>query len=360
MPNSNIEKTDIEAIKEDSSYFMRLPDDRKTEWVSLTAIEKCPSNIKHVPEEKITYEMVGLALLLDINQIHNISQRVQSEELPFLFKDDDELFRKLPKDCLTPELCMIAVKADGYNLEFVPEGLKTKDMCREALCASPDLGYGDAEILAHVPYPDVCLEGIKNFAGNVDCADLIALLRKEVITPEIAGFAVSQNGHCLAAVPIHLQTEALAFQATLTSGNSALLSTAIREDIKTENAYRIGLNKDLFQSFLLIPEGKRTPGLCLTALKWFPEQIGKCPEVIPDKVRCGCNVFSLNQKMEQCTGEKFSIVQMENFYGGKPLKVNHIHTPKGELKNTTVKFDKEKEEFSFATLSQQQKKGRRL
>lgn len=276
------------------------------------------------------------------------------------FKKDEELFRRLPKDTLTPELCMMAVKADGYNLEFVPEGLKTKDMCREALRASPDLGYGDAEILAHVPYPDVCLESMKEFAKNVDCAELIVLLRKEVITPEIADFAVSQNGHCLAAVPIHLQTEALANRATLISGNSALLSTSIREDIKTQNAYRMGMDKDLFQSFLLIPEGKRTPGLCLTASKWFPEQIEKHPEAIPDKVRYGCNVFSLNQKMEQCTGEKFSIAQMESFYAGKPLKVNHIHTPKGELKNTMVKFNKEKEEFSFAPLSQQQKKGRRL
>lgn len=358
--NNDLETMDIQAIKKDSSSFEYLPEERKTEGVSLAAIEVCPSNIRFVPEKKLTYEMVGLALSLDVNQINNIPQSVQASELPFLFKDNEDLFHKLPKESLTSELCMIAVKADGYNLEFIPEGLKTKDLCREALRASPDLGGGDAEILAHVPYPDVCLEGMKGYAAYVDCLDLIRMLRKEVITPEIADFAVAQNGHCLAAIPLHLQTEILSCHATLTSGNSALLSTTIREDIKTETAYRNGLDKDLFQSFLYIPNDKRSPGLCLTALKLFPEQVKLHPNVIPDYVRNGCNVFSLNLQMEQCTGEKFSNTQMENFYNGKPLKVKYFQILNKQLSNIVVKFDKNKEEFSFASLSQKQKKTRRI
>lgn len=358
--NNDLETTDIEAVKKDGSCFKHLPEERKTESVSLAAIEVFPSNIRFVPEEKLTYEMVDLALSLDVNQIRNIPQSVQALELPFLFKENEDLFKMLPKDCLTPELCMIAVKADGYNLEFVPEGLKTKDMCREALSASPDLGGLDAEILAHIPYPDVCLDEMKDYATFVNCLELIRMLRKEVITPEIADFAVAQNGHCLAAIPLHLQTEALACQATLTSGNSALLSTTIKDDIKTETAYRNGLVQDLFQSFLYIPEDKRSPGLCLTALKMFPEQVNLHPNVIPDNVRNGCNVFSLNLQMEQCTGEKFSNTQMANFYDGKPLKVRHFQMLNNQLSNILVKFDKNKEEFSFTSLSQKQKKTRRI
>lgn len=107
--NNDLETMDIQAIKKDSSSFEYLPEERKTEGVSLAAIEVYPSNIRFVPEKKLTYEMVGLALSLDANQINNIPQSVQASELPFLFKDNEDLFHKLPKESLTSELCMIAV-----------------------------------------------------------------------------------------------------------------------------------------------------------------------------------------------------------------------------------------------------------
>lgn len=270
-------------------------------------------------------------------------------------RQEPSYFQQLPNERKTNQVCMAGVQASGYNLEFVPEGMKTEEMCRQALKASPDLGFEHAEILAHVPYPAVCLEAMKEFSDHVDCVDLIRNLRKEVINEDIAMFAVTQDGNCLAAIPLHLQNDALACQATITSGNSVLASRNIREDIKTENAYKCGLNEELFQSFLFIPKEKRTPDHCLTAWKWFPEQIAKRPEEIPDHVRSGCNVFSLNAKMEQCTGSKFEFCQMENFYNGTPLKVKSIQTPKGELKDTMVKFDKEKQEFTFSPAKQEKK-----
>lgn len=270
-------------------------------------------------------------------------------------RQDPAYFQGLTDERKTSQVCMVGIQEDGYNLEFVPEGMKTEEMCRQALNASPDLSYGHAEILAHVPYPAVCLEALKEFADHVDCVDLISTLRKEVINTDIAMFAVTQDGNCLAAIPLHLQDEALACQATITSGNSVLASRNIREDIKTENAYKCGLNEELFQSFLFIPKDKRTPDHCLAAWKWFPEQITKRPEEIPDSVRSGCNLFSLNARMEQCTGSKFEFYQMENFYNGTPLRVNRIQTPKGELKDTVVRFDKEKQEFSFSPFRQDKK-----
>ena len=51
---------------------------------------------------------------------------------------------------------------------------------------------------------------------------------------------------------------------------------------------------------------------------------------------------------------------MENFYNGKPLKVKYFQILNKQLSNIVVKFDKNKEEFSFASLSQKQKKTRRI
>ena len=89
---------------------------------------------------------------------------------------------------------MEAVKAWGYNLESVPEGLKTKEMCREAFDASPDLGYEHCAILAYIPFPDVCLDMLKDSIGGPEMTDLASALRPEVIDKEIADFLVGQDG----------------------------------------------------------------------------------------------------------------------------------------------------------------------
>lgn len=356
----DFEEEDIKAVKQDPSYFQTLSDKRKTEVVSWEAVFADTKNMKYIPDGGVTYEMIGLVLLKDPALISQIPQKAIDEVLPYVIKDNPDLFKEFPKTSLTPAICMAGVKGYGYNLEFVPESMKTEKLCYEALKASPDLGFEHATILAHVPFPNVCLETLKKFAGAVDSLDLISIVRKEVINDEIAKFAISQDGHCLSVIPIHLQNEDLACLAASTSGNSVLRNWNIRDDIKTENVYRAGLNADLFQSFLYIPKDKREPGLCLTALKWFPEQLAKHPKEIPDKVRDSCNVFTLNNKMEQCTGQKFSIEDIELLYKGVPIKVDNIHTPNGNLKNRMVKFNAESQTFSFSPINIEPKKSMRI
>ena len=38
----------------------------------------------------------------------------------------------VPEEFKTKELCVIAIEKDGYSLEFVPEELKTKELCELA------------------------------------------------------------------------------------------------------------------------------------------------------------------------------------------------------------------------------------
>lgn len=151
---------------------------------------------------------------------------------------------------------MEAVRGWGYNLGIVPEGMKTREMCREAFNANPDLGYEHCAIISFMPFSDVVLECLKDSAGGTDMTDLATVVRPEVMDREIAGFLVGKDGHCLQYVPVHLQTEELALTAVRTSGNAVLQHRNIREDIKTEKVYMSGMEKDCFQSFLHIPPGK--------------------------------------------------------------------------------------------------------
>lgn len=106
-------------------------------------------------------------------------------------------------------------------------------------------------------------------------------------------------------------------QAAADTYNSALQLKSIRYDLKTEKAYLAGMDKNVPESFLNIPPDKRSAEICLQAEKWYPELLKKQPELIPDIIRNSCNVYSLNHKMEQCTGTKFSVGQIKNCMMGR-------------------------------------------
>lgn len=60
--------------------------------------------------------------------------------------------------------------------------------------------------------------------------------------------------------------------------------------------------------------------------------------------------------MEVRTGEKFTYQQMTDFYNGKPLNVRRMETPDGVQKDKSVRFDKEKQDFSFSDIRQERKR----
>lgn len=59
----------------------------------------------------------------------------------------------------TAEVCRAAVEEDGWQLENVPEELKTPELCRKAL--ETEAGFGNdfhRGLVQHIPSPEVCME----------------------------------------------------------------------------------------------------------------------------------------------------------------------------------------------------------
>lgn len=354
------EKVDIKAVQEKPACFRNFPPERMSENVCWHAVDAEPKNIRYVPERMLTYEIIGNALTKNPEVLRDIPHKPLMNQLPAILADNEELFGKLPKDVLTAEMYHAIAKENGYNLQYVPEGMKTPDMCRTAFHASSDLGYEHCAILAYIPFPEVCLESLKDSVGGIDTIDLARTLRPEVINKEIAEFLVGQDGCCLSCIPVHLQTEELALKAVSVSGNQALAYTTVREDLKTEKVYLAGMEKDCFQSYLHIPEQKRTPEICLVAEKLYPDLFRKRPEVLPDTVKTGCNVYTLSKTLEGATGEKYDVEQVKRLYNGGTVQAKNFITPGGVLRNQEVCFNKDKKEFSFKPLKQEQKKGHRI
>lgn len=86
---------------------------------------------------------------------------------------------------------MAAVKRNGLVLEAVPGELRTPQICRAALKAVDSADY---KILPYIPYPDICLEGLKKFGMSfVDKFEIFASIAPEVMTGELALHGVGMD-----------------------------------------------------------------------------------------------------------------------------------------------------------------------
>ena len=233
----------------------------------------------------------------------------------------------------TAERYADTVREFGWSLEHVLEDMKTPEMCRRALEASAELGYGHLALLHHIPFAEVCMEAIRDWygEGRADLYEVASAIRPEVFDGKMADFLVAEDGRCLSLLLVHLQTPELWRKCA----------------------------EHNWMSFVMIPWRERSLEACLTAYLNYPGMIHAHPHVVPQPVDSYCNVYSLCRLMEQMTGGKFTYGQMADFYGGKPMAVKCIEVPDGFLKDREVTFDRQKETFRIAPLSQRQEQKER-
>jgi hypothetical protein len=102
--------------------------------------------------------------------VHNANY----EDYKNAVSQDGRALQYVPEELKTPELCKIAVSQDGWALFWVPKELRTPEMCKIAVGQN-------GKALPWVP--------------------------QELITPELCKIAVGQNGKALEYVPPKLQPE---------------------------------------------------------------------------------------------------------------------------------------------------------
>lgn len=255
----------------------------------------------------------------------------------------------------TAEVCRAAIEEDGWQLENVPEEMKTPELCRRALDTGADLGNEHLGLLHYIPFPDVCLDVLKecHTGGMTNIYEVATAIRPEVMNDAIADYLLPIDGICLSILPVHLQTPERVKLAVETSGTFAIERGGVMKSLLTPEVY-VGCAAHSWQSFAMIPWAERSPEVCLMAKTLYPEMLEKRPELVPENVKNGCNVYSLGKLMEQATGEKFSFGQIKEFYEGKPMAVKRMEIPEGILINREVTFDKQNEKFRFAPLRQRE------
>lgn len=258
------EKNDIKLIRKDINAYSALPDARKTNPVTWAAINDNPSNINYVPKDKLSAEIINLAVKLD-----------------------GWVLEFVPEKMKTPEICRSAIENNAWALKFVPENLKTKELCRIATRSVYDLDYYGSNLLTFVPFPDVCLEALKAYRHTyIEPHNAIASINPQIMTPEIADYAISIVPSCFPLLPERLKTADFCLRAVqqkvsledipeylrikelseaATRSNYSNMSF-VPEKIKTADFYEQTLKNDPF-AIQYIPEKYLTYKQCLKAVE---------------------------------------------------------------------------------------------
>ena len=104
----------------------------------------------------------------------------------------------VPEDKITPEMCLLAVRMNGWALELVPEHMKTYEICFVAVC-------NRGGTLRYVPEnkitPQLCLEAVRT-SGYA-----LLFVPWRMMTPELCLAAVQYHGSALMFVPEYLLTD---------------------------------------------------------------------------------------------------------------------------------------------------------
>lgn len=117
--------------------------------------------------------------------------------------DDKDYYCSLREHRKTAAVSMAAVSACGQNLEYVPETVVSREICRTAIGAKD----ADCTILPYIPFPDVQKEGIKRFSGDTPAFVLYSFT--DIRDAKMAQDAVKADAYCIQLVPKELITKDL-------------------------------------------------------------------------------------------------------------------------------------------------------
>ena len=172
----------------------------------------------------------------------------------------------VPEELKTKELCELAVKQNSRALQFVPEELKTKELCEQAI--------NDNELtLQFVPEelktPELCDTVVKNNGLALN------FVPEALKTKELCEQAIQQDVLALEFVPEKLKTKELCELAVKNIDMTKNIFPFIPEEFKTKELYELASTRC---SMKYIPKEYITQKMCDSAVRRDVSDIAYIPE----------------------------------------------------------------------------------
>lgn len=110
-----------------------VTDSHIAEQMYLDLIKENPFNLAYLEKNEITQKLCSNALAIDLS----VKDLIPSEFFTLnmhhsLYKNDPSYFRQLPDSMKTADLCLLAVKDNSDNLNYVPSNMKTSTIIKAA------------------------------------------------------------------------------------------------------------------------------------------------------------------------------------------------------------------------------------
>ena len=327
----------LAAVKKDCYALEFVPENHKTKEICLEAVERRSDTLKYVPEELKTDELCDIATNKNDRAfiwtpVEYLFKKIEQNgslhllrDMPVLMtyelclkavKKIDDAFQYVPNEYKTVELCFEtgkhsnfanvseyvpddlielfektklrvddtlesffsrAIKNGSYILKFVPENMKTYELCLEAIM-SDEQAHGCGWTLEYVPEnfsSAICLEAVKKNGGALN------YVPEELKTYELCLEAVAaeayDSDYALNYVPEKHKTAELCLVAVKKAGWALEF---VPEELKTAELCLEAV-KNAGYALKYVPEKHKTKEICLEAVNNY----GRAFEFVPDDLK---------------------------------------------------------------------------
>lgn len=345
----------LNAIGKNSSVFLHMPQEVKTEKVCIAAYEQARmetddslqmlSVVENIPHSSACIELLKKYTQPEESSLILISikENVFNQEIAdAAVRLNKELICDIPDKFISEELAYMALKTDPVLLRAVPDRYKTEEICRLALFSKLE-EMDKARILRAIPYPDLILEALKS-EGYKDCSPIMLLtyIERDVINTPIATELIKRDARCLPDIPFHLKDENICMEAIKGTENIKPLY-AIPRDAMNE-----GVCKELVRKFpeaisQLLPEDKKTPELCLMAVKQDESLQKYVPESIVNDPKL--NMYRFGMLVEEQISLNFT--QVKDLYEGKKVEIDYTEPTNQIPRKVQVEYNTQRESLNY-------------
>jgi len=207
-----------------------------------------------VPREVITEEICLEAVRQDGAALQYVPRQLITQEMyKGAVKTFGAALQYIQKELKTEEVCLEAVKQNGYALQYVPRELITEEVCLEAVKQNGKaIQYVPREVITE----EMCLEAVRQNANALQ------YVPREVITEEMCLEAVRQDINTLKYVPGELITEEMCLEGIKQNGESLLY---VPESLKTEKIYLEAVKYGYALRY--VPQEIITEEICIEAIR---------------------------------------------------------------------------------------------
>lgn len=191
-----------------------------TEELCIPLLEKDPSLLCAIPQEKRSYNMCMLCLKKDPSTVEYVPPEYLDEELCMgLLEHDPSLFRLLPEEHITYSMCEIVVEKCPRLIRRIPDSIMSEELCDRALAIEnsniqfvPSKYITDKMLMSLIGNDPFIIDKFPpNYVTNrriLKAVELNGLVLQVVnpkkITQEIATVAVQNNRKAIDYIPDQL------------------------------------------------------------------------------------------------------------------------------------------------------------